>query len=249
MPIEDRYRDDLAYIHDAGYGAVARGAARLLVEELTRVGCRSGTVVDLGCGSGILARHLVEAGYSVSGIDTSGAMVALARTRAPHAEFRVGSFVSTAIPSCIAVTATGEVLNYCFDPANDNGARAELFGRVYRALVPGGLWLFDVAGPERMRPGDAHRTFAEGAGWAVLLETEFDAGTGVLTRNITSFRQVGGVYRRDAEVHRLALVDPAGVLATLRGIGFEVQVITSYGSSRLPQGVVAFLGRKPSSVA
>jgi SAM-dependent methyltransferase len=245
MSIADAYRDDLAYIHDVGHGALARAAAGKLVEELAGVGCRAGTVVDLGCGSGILARALIEAGYHVVGTDVSEAMVALARTHAPRAEFRVGSFVSADLQVSVAVTAIGEVLNYAFDSANDDRARTELFQRAYEALVPGGVLLFDISGPERARPGGPHRTFAAGPDWAVLAETNVEAATNVLTRHITSFRQVGALYRRDAEVHRLALLDPTTVLESLRTIGFEVQILPGYGAVSLPPGMVAFLGRKP----
>jgi 2-polyprenyl-3-methyl-5-hydroxy-6-metoxy-1,4-benzoquinol methylase len=85
----DAYREDLAYIHDVGHGAIARDAAERLIAELAVARHPSGTVVDLGCGSGILAGALVEAGYQVVGIDMSDAMVALARARAPNAEFHV----------------------------------------------------------------------------------------------------------------------------------------------------------------
>lgn len=245
MTIADAYREDLAYIHDTGYGVVARDAARRLIEELARAECRDGTVVDLGCGSGILSRALIDAGYDVLGIDVSDAMVALARTRAPKAKFRVGSFVSTDLPTSVAVTAIGEVLNYLFDPANDETTRTDLFRRVYQALVPGGVLLFDVAGPERARPGEPYRTFAAGADWAVLVETDLESATGLLMRTITSFRQVGSLYRRGAEVHRLALVDPDALLEALRTIGFEALAIPRYGAVSLPPGVVAVLGRKP----
>jgi hypothetical protein len=147
----------------------------------------------------------------------------------------------------VAVTAIGEVLNYAFDTANDDSGRAELFERVYRALVLGGLWLFDMAGPERATPGERHRTFAEGSGWAVLVETDLAAG--VLTRTITSFRRVGTTYRRSTEVHRLRLVDQAAVLESLRTAGFEASSIAGYGATRLPQGVAAFLARKPRNAA
>ena len=33
MSLVDTYRDDLAYIHDSGYGAVARDAARRLSDD------------------------------------------------------------------------------------------------------------------------------------------------------------------------------------------------------------------------
>lgn len=247
IPMEEAYGTDLAYIHDAGFGGIAYDAARRLIEELVRAGRREGTVVDLGCGSGILAHHVLEAGYAVFGVDVSDAMVAMARQRAPGAKFQVGSFVSTTLPSCVAVTAIGEVLNYAFDTTNNERARTELFKRVYQALVPGGLWLFDMAGPERATPGQPQRTFADGPDWAVLAET--DVASGVLTRTITTFRQVGTLYRRSTEVHRLALVDESAVLESLRAAGFEASSLPGYGTTRLPQGLVAFLARKPTHTA
>lgn len=39
MTIENGYRDDLACIHDIGYGDIARGAATRLIKELSALGC------------------------------------------------------------------------------------------------------------------------------------------------------------------------------------------------------------------
>jgi SAM-dependent methyltransferase len=241
--IEDAYRDDLAYVHDTGHTAIARDAAERLLDELSKAGHRVGTIVDLGCGSGVLADRLAKAGYRVVGIDVSHAMIALARARTPSAEFQVGSFVSADLPACVAVAAVGEVVNYCFDPANGAGARRDLVRRVHDALRPGGLFLFDVAGPERAKPGK-HRTFTEGEDWTVLVEADSNGADRVVTRTITTFRQVGTLYRRSIEVHRLELVDPVEELALLRGAGFEARAIQGYGATALPHGVVGFLCRK-----
>src|SRR4029453_17383336 len=117
MPIT-AYREDLANFHDSGHSALAEAAAQRVVEELRGCGFHDGIVVDLGCGSGILARIVSHAGYRVIGMDISDSMVAIARERSPKSEFYVRSFVSAALPACIAVTAIGEVLNYAFDEQN-----------------------------------------------------------------------------------------------------------------------------------
>lgn len=78
----------------------------------------------------------------------------------------------------------------------------------------------------------------------MLAETIVEPGSGLLTRSITSFRQVDTLYRRDDEVHRLVLVDPGAVLEALHGAGFEVETIARYRSTPLPTGVVAFVARK-----
>lgn len=242
----DAYRDDLAFIHDDGFGAVARDAAARLVTELEMAAHPSGVVVDLGCGSGILARILGEAGYHVIGIDVSEAMIALARQCAPLGEFRVGSFVTTGIPSAVAVAATGEVLNYGFDSENNERTRVDLFRRAYEALVPGGILLFDVAGPDRAPVGELRRTFVEGPGWVVLTETTAEPSRRSLVRHITTFRQVGALYRRDRELHTVALLDPSRILELLKATGFEARVLDGYGRLPFPPGIVAFLAKKPS---
>ena len=74
-----KYGADLAYIHDAGFGAFAAAAAGELLHALRERGMTDGQIVDLGCGSGILARALADAGYDVLGYDISAEMVEIAR--------------------------------------------------------------------------------------------------------------------------------------------------------------------------
>jgi len=62
-----------------GFGLYAREAAPGIVGILREAGVDEGTVVDLGCGSGILLQALGGAGYATVGIDPSPAMLKLAR--------------------------------------------------------------------------------------------------------------------------------------------------------------------------
>jgi SAM-dependent methyltransferase len=245
----DYYRDDLAYIHDSGFGQLAKSAGPLLIEELQSAGIRDGVVVDLGCGSGITARLLCDAGYKVVGIDLSSSLVEMARIRVPEAEFLIGSFSTARIPSCVAVTAIGEVFNYAFDEANCTVVREDLFGRIYAALAPGGLLVFDMAGQARAPLNSAQRTFREGPDWAVLMEAECDREHFLLTRRITTFRKLGQLYRRDFETHQLQLVEPEVVTASLRQVGFCVRTLSCYASLPLPEGLIGYLAKKPESFA
>src|SRR5262249_7040006 len=128
------YGDDLAYIHHAGFGELARGAATGLLRALREAGIRTGVVVDLGCGSGLWLRELMRAGHDALGIDASRAMIELARTVAPGARLRVASAYDFALPRCDAVTALGEVLSYVPAAARRRPALTPLFRRIARAL-------------------------------------------------------------------------------------------------------------------
>jgi SAM-dependent methyltransferase len=176
------------------------------------------------------ARELVDAGYNrVLGIDISEAMIALSRNRVPEAEFRLGSLFEVEIPRCQAVTAISEVLNYLFDAENEEWGLGRLFRRVHDALVPGGVFVFDMLGPGQVPPGATTKGFSVGEDWAVLNELEEDAERGTMERRIVSFRKVGGYYRRDDEVHRVRLYDPAELTAELEWAGFRVRTMRSYG--------------------
>jgi len=237
------YCDDLAYIHDVGFGQYANAAATELLGHLSEMDHREGTVVELGCGSGIMAETLLNAGFDVVGFDISRGMINLARARVPKAEFHLASFLDVPLPSAIAVAAIGEVFNYRFDSRNTRQRLERVFGRVFEALAPGGLFLFDVATPGRV-PDGGHHGYTEGEGWACLYTAKEDAKRKTITRTITSFRQVGRLYRRDHEVHELQLFDRAEVREGLRAVGFQVRTLQSYGNMRFPRGCVGFLARK-----
>lgn len=242
----DWYREDLAYIHDVGFGDYALESAPGILAVLSRSGVREGLVVDLGCGSGLWARELANAGYRVLGIDISGAMVEIARRRVPEAEFRVGSLFDEDIPPCHAVTSVGEVFNYLFDPPGDEETLPRIFRRVHDALVPGGVFVFDVAEPGQVRRGVPTRGFTEGDDWVVLVERAEDRERAILTRRITSFRRVGVHYRRDDEVHRQRLYESQEVARELRRAGFRVRTTRGYGEYRLPRAHAAFVARRPA---
>jgi replicative DNA helicase len=176
----EAYREDLAYIHDAGFGHFARGAAALLLEELPRQDFDRGLVVDLGCGSGILAEPLAARGFEILGIDLSAALIALARNREPGGLFRVESLLMAQLPRCVAVAAVGECVNYLFDERHSWEGVRQVLGRAFGALAPGGLLLLDVAEPGRV-PGGRAKSHAEGEGWAVLVTAEEDRQQGLVT--------------------------------------------------------------------
>jgi SAM-dependent methyltransferase len=247
--MSDYYQEDLAFIHDVGYGEFARKAAPGILDIFSRAGIRDGMVVDLGCGSGLWAEQLVGRGYDVLGIDISEAMIQLARRRAPRAEFRVASLFQADIPPCRAVTSLGECISYLFDTSNDDRKLRQLCRRVYKALAPGGVFVFDVMESGARGRASAAKTFSEGGGWVTLVERHEDRERRTLTRRITTFREAGGLYRRADETHRVRLYDASAVAAELRRAGFRVRVTRRYGDYALLKARVAFIARKAKAKA
>ncbi len=238
------YGTDVAYIHDAGFLDLAAEATPLVVRLLAERRIEGGRVIELGCGSGATAAALSEAGHDVLGVDASRAMVALARTRAPEAKFRVGSWVDAPIPQCDAVLAIGEVLGYVGSAKGTKAELRDLFGRVRSALRPGGLFVFDLATPGRVPAGE-DSAFRAGEDWAILYTASEDTKGRKLQRRITTFRRISGgaTYRRSEEVHRLRLWPAAEIEEMLRDARFTVQTRRGYAGRSFAPGHRVFIGR------
>lgn len=262
------YKEDLAYIHDVGFSDYALKSAPGILEILNKnrinlchihnsslplsknlifqTGCGSskGLVIDLGCGSGLWAQELTKAGYQVVGIDISEPMIDIARKRVPDAEFVVGSLFKVEIPPCNAVTSIGECLNYLFDPNNNHQKLVELFGRIYNSLTPGGVFIFDLLEPGQLTQGNVSKSFTEGKDWVVLVEKEEDRQQGTLTRRIITFRRMGKYYKRDDEIHQVQLYKAEYITQELHRVGFQVQIVHSFGQYNLPKAHAAFVALK-----
>ena len=196
-------------------------------------------VLEAGCGSGVFLRAAADRGAHVTGLDASEALIALARTRVPEADLRVGDlqFLPFADDSFDVVAG----FNSFFFAADMVSALREA-GRVAR---PGGsvviqVWgrheacdldaikpivrpFFPGADPNAPPPPDLSEPgFLEGIASAAGLEprTTFDVSwpyvyrdENELTRSLLSAAGVGDVAgQREAEV-RAALID---VLAPFR---------------------------------
>lgn len=240
------YREDLAYVHHVGFGDFSHAAAAGLLRVLRRAGIRHGTLVDLGCGTGLWARAAGEAGFDVIAVDRSPAMIRMARLVAPAARLQCASLHAFELQPCAAVTAIGEGLNYWW-PTDGRAPRLErLFERVAAALRPGGLFIFDVIlrGGKPMSGCGWHA----GRDWVVLTEAkEQPAKPSLLTRRIISFRKIGSRWRRSEEVHRVSLLDRDEIFGALIRAGFSVRTSRHYGAVSLLPRRLAFIARKTGS--
>ncbi|MCK5246474.1 methyltransferase domain-containing protein, partial [Candidatus Bipolaricaulota bacterium] len=68
----------LAAHYDHGWGDFAESCQTFVLETLSGYGVKSGRILELACGTGILAIHLARSGYVVLGIDRSPEMVSIA---------------------------------------------------------------------------------------------------------------------------------------------------------------------------
>jgi SAM-dependent methyltransferase len=239
------YRPDLALVHHLGFGFHADLVAPGILTLLEPVQAAKGLIVELGCGSGLLTRHLLDAGHRVFATDASPAMLALARETAADAE-DIAQLVlpHDPIPACDAIVAVGHPFSYL----GDESAIEQAFVAAAEALNPGGLLAVDICDLEW---GEARRdapNFGRVAdNWAIITEFSLPSPSRFVRQMAVFVLQEDGSWRRDDERHENVLVDTSGLPALLAKHQVHASVASSFGNETLPVGLRAVIGRRAST--
>jgi SAM-dependent methyltransferase len=225
-------------VHGRGFGQHADRCAPGILDLLSPVS--GGLVLELGCGSGALTRHLLAAGHRVIATDASPAMLGLARaTLGANADLRRLTLPDDRLPAADAIVSVGHVISYLPDAAAVDRALVAMAG----ALRPGGVLAIDICdlsfGAIRATEENAGRV---GPDWAVITQFSRPAPD-KFVRDITTFVPDGdGTWRRSGERHENVLVDTSRIPALLKGHGVAATVGSSFGAAELPPGLRAVTG-------
>jgi SAM-dependent methyltransferase len=241
---EPYYRAPLAQIHHEGFGFHADACAPGILALLEPVAARNGLVVEVGCGTGLLTRHLVDAGHRVIATDASPAMLDIARSHVPEAlDHRLVALPQDPLPAADAIVSTGHALNYLPDRALLEVALL----LCARALRPGGVLALDL---EDLATRDAQMARPTG-GWvsddgAMVMERVSD-GPDHYARVMTLFlREDDGRYRREVERHDNVLVDVHAVVPPLlEAEGLDVEIRRSFGTETNMEGLLVVVAHRP----
>lgn len=188
-----------------------------MVERLLLSNISAGSrILDVCCGTGLVARHLVDRGFRVTGVDASFQMLEFARREVPEADFRNADARSFVVPEeCAAAICTFDSLSYMLTE-KDLGA---VFASVQGALRPGGMFLFDLSLEETyQREWSRECTIVEEEE-AHFVRGCYDAEQRLGTTRVTSFVQNGSWSRVDA-TFLTRCHPPDTVIACLRASGF-----------------------------
>jgi len=110
-------------------------------------------ILDLGCGPGLYAIRLSEAGYDVTGMDFSRRSIAYAKEHDTKSKYIYQNYLEMDYTEVFdAIT-----LIFCDYAALIPEERKTLLSKIHRALKPNGLFIFDVFA-ERTHTGKCDRT-------------------------------------------------------------------------------------------
>ncbi len=105
------YKHQLSLIHHQHFGGIAQSAAREVLNWIDQFQIQPDLLIDLGCGSGILAKMVSQQDIAVLGVDFSEEMLNLARQEAPTAQFVRASLFEYYLPKAKWVDIFGLPLN------------------------------------------------------------------------------------------------------------------------------------------
>jgi 2-polyprenyl-3-methyl-5-hydroxy-6-metoxy-1,4-benzoquinol methylase len=131
--------------HAAAFDAVrqTRFVEQQWIDRFLRDMPPGSSILDLGCGAGLpVARHLIEQGCRVTGIDASAPLIALARARFRQHRWQVGDMRTVTVDADFAGIIAWDSL-FHLAHADQRGMIARLPGW----LKPGGMLLFN-SGPD-----------------------------------------------------------------------------------------------------
>jgi SAM-dependent methyltransferase len=181
------------------------------------------TLLDLACGTGIPTLLLAKRGYRLTGVDRSEEMLAVLRSKQDGLAVAtlaadIRDF-SLAEPHDAAICLYDSI-NYLL--TEDDLVRC--FGCVRRALVPGGLFVFDMNTLFGLAEHWGTRTTVREAGGVYSVwQNSWDAEARVSTLHLTFWEQPepGKVGPKFEEIHQERAYEQVEVKRSLLAAGFE----------------------------
>ena len=217
-------------------------------EILKREGLRPRTVVDMACGTGSVSEILARKGYEVTGVDLSEEMLTEAMMKTMDMEncpmFSCQNLRDLRLPKAVDMAVCAlDSLDYITDPADCEAA----IRRAWKVLNPGGIFIFDVNTPEKLRAMDGQMFIDEDDDVFCVWRGEFDEETNICSYGMDLFQREGEKWVRSFEEHQEYAYSREQLMGYLKKAGFtgiEVYADRLFEAPREGEQRIYFKARK-----
>ena len=222
----DRLTNDVDY----------RKIVEFYMQIMDREGVCPKTAVDLACGTGSIAMLLAENGMKVTAVDISTEMLTVAADKCSNMEnrpiFVCQPLQELRLPRGVDLAVcTLDRLDYILDPEDCKKA----IQRIYKALNPGGIFIFDVNTPEKLRAMDGQVFLDEDDDVYCVWRGEFDEETNICSYGMDLFQRQGEVWVRSFEEHQEYAYSAEQLTDYLKEAGFTHIKVYGDGVLTAPQ--------------
>ena len=210
--------------NDVDYEATVNFYYEILKQE----GLKPRTAVDLACGTGSVTAILAKKGLQTIGVDMSEEMLTVASQKAGDAWFICQRLQQLRLPRAVDLAVCAlDSLDYITDPADCR----EAIRRIYKYLNPGGIFIFDVNTPEKLRAMDGQVFLDEDEDVYCVWRGEFDEETNICSYGMDLFQRKGNLWERSFEEHCEYAYSAEQLVGYLKDAGFTH--IRVYGDRRM----------------
>ncbi len=189
------------------------------------------SVAELACGTGTLAALLAKRGYQVTAMDLSPDMLSMAAEKCEGLDVALvcQDMSRLRLPEPVdAVVCCLDSVNYVTKPA----ALRRAFRRVYDALSPGGLFLFDAKTPLALESAGGQTYVDEREDLLCLWRGEWSPRRRICGYGVDLFAlRPDGAWERAGEYHEEYAYTPAELEGYLREAGFPA--VSVYGDKTM----------------
>lgn len=205
----------LSRYYDVGWGEFSSQYTDLIEELLNERGMAQARILDVACGTGILAICLARCGHIVHAVDNSPEMISMAKSKSAgisNLSLDIQDMVHLNVDGKFdLVTCTFDSINYILRLSD----LRQMFIRVASVLCDGGLFIFDSNTKELYlsHSGETHKR--EVNGQSFIQHFSYDSARRLST---IAFSFSDGMY----EVHRQRPYDYDTLEPLLRRAGFQV---------------------------
>lgn len=203
--------------NDVDYEATVAFYYQILEKE----GLRPRTAVDLACGTGSVALILARDGLRVTAVDLSEEMLTVAQQKASQMDnpplFLCQPLQKLYLPRGVDMAVCAlDSLDYITNPDDCK----EAIRRIYKALNPGGIFIFDVNTPEKLRAMDGQVFLDEDEDVYCVWRGEFDDHTNICSYGMDLFQRRGNLWERSFEEHCEYAYSREQLVGYLKDAGF-----------------------------
>ena len=175
---------------------------------------------------------LAQNGLQVTAVDMSEDMLSVAWDKAQELDnppvFVCQRLQELHLPRGVDLAVCAlDSLDYVTDPDDC----AEAIRRVYKALNPGGIFIFDVNTPEKLKAMDGQVFLDEDEDVYCVWRGEFNEKTNICSYGMDLFQRRGDAWHRSFEEHREYAYSAETLVEYLKKAGFTG--IRVYGDRRL----------------
>lgn len=222
----DRLTNDVDY----------RAIVEFYDEILRREGAAPRSVADLACGTGSVSAIFAERGLWVVGVDISEEMLTVAQQKTGGMDnppwFVCQPLQKLRLPRAVDLAVCAlDSLDYITEPADC----AMAIRRIYKALNPGGIFIFDVNTPQKLRAMDGQVFLDEDEDVFCVWRGEFDERTNICSYGMDLFQRCGAVWSRSFEEHREYAYTREQLEGYLQAAGFSRIEVFGDRSLRAPE--------------